>query len=240
MKRHESAENNYECIADEYYDASRHPTCFNFGELSERFIAPLLLRDAHPGGQILDLGAGRSVAAAVLWAAGAPLNSLVILDSSPSMLAHSADWARRGARTVLADARETGLERASFDIIVASLGDPYNQTPFWAEVTRLLRPGGRCLFTTPTSEWSKRFRAGSNPASAEFLTADGGKVYVPSYTLPAGEQAEMIRDSGLVVSDTRDYFQTDLRSAASAKIKVEDGGGQVPIVRGYAVLKRLG
>src|SRR5882762_6235910 len=163
-----SAVQSYDCVAAEYYDTERHPTCSNFGELSERFIASRFPHKADSWTTILEVGAGRSMVAPLMTGVGLQLDRLTLLDCSSVMLAYSQPWACSGAKLVVADAQSTGLARSSFNLIVASLGDPYNRLPFWQEVSRLLRSGGICLFTSPAFEWASRFRGGDSDY-AEFL-----------------------------------------------------------------------
>ena len=75
-----------------------------------------------------------------------------------TMLAYSAAWFRRGARPVIADALRLPIRSACFGLVVASLGDAYNDPQFWSEVSRVLQPGGVVLFTTPSFEWAVSFR----------------------------------------------------------------------------------
>jgi SAM-dependent methyltransferase len=224
----------YELLSAEYYDVTRHPTCRNFGDLSERFIVPRLKRILRKGTHVVDAGAGRSIAAAVMAEEGIGLDGLIILDSAPGMLAHSQEWLERGARAIIADARDTGLGSGSFDIIVASLGDPYNQPLFWRECARLLRRGGSCLFTTPTHDWASRFRIGSDLDAAEFLLSDGRSVLVPSFTPPDRDQITMIQQAGLRVGEVRAYSRDDLSEPISPKL---DLGRAIPLVRGYTAKK---
>ena len=170
----------YDDVANEYYDAVRHPTCANFSELSAVFLGPRIQKYASAAIAILEVGAGRSIVAPFIAASGMPLSRVTLLDQSRHMLEYSTEWAWRGANLLVADAATSGLLSESFQLIVSALGDPYNEGSFWQEVSRLLSSGGVCLFTTPAPEWSERFRAGSDPKAAEFLLANGNKVLVSS------------------------------------------------------------
>ena len=89
---------SYDRIASEYYDAARHPTCHNFGELSERMIASWCNQIPSFRTQILEIGAGRSIIARIMAAADQQLDRLILLDQSKGMLAHSDLWQRLGAK----------------------------------------------------------------------------------------------------------------------------------------------
>jgi SAM-dependent methyltransferase len=227
----------YDEVASEYYDSARHPTCANFGELSERFIAPRLTTWLAPPFRILEVGAGRSIVAPRLAKTGGSLQNLTLLDHSPAMLAHSRQWAQFGATLMVADARATGLPPASFDLIVAALGDPYNDATFWAEVERILTSGGVCLFTTPAWEWSVRFRHLSARTRAEFLLERGETVAVPSLILAVEDQFQLIAAAGLTVQESEAFTATGLSSPRSPKLNVFQEGEE-PVVRGFTVQKR--
>jgi ubiquinone/menaquinone biosynthesis C-methylase UbiE len=165
---------------------------------------------------------------------GIPLNQLVLLDSSSAMLEYSRQWERQGAKLVVADARETSFRDASFDIIVSSLGDPYNCSSFWFEVTRLLRPRGICLFTCPAFEWACRFREEEDFQYAEFVVKGNKIVKVPSYVPALEKQIKMISRAGLIVREITAFSRTDLRHGVSPKLDVFDGRTHSVVVRGFA------
>jgi 2-polyprenyl-3-methyl-5-hydroxy-6-metoxy-1,4-benzoquinol methylase len=229
---------SYDCVAEEYYDSERHPTCDNFGELSERFIVPRLCHDAESRKQmILEVGAGRSIVARFMAEAGRSLNQLVLLDCSSAMLLYSQQWERQGAKLLVADARSTKLATASFHIIVASLGDPYNCPSFWREVARLLQPDGICLFTSPTFDWASRFRNRESFEHAEFLLRGGNVVKVSSIVPPLEQQLEMISRAGLTVREVVAFCRADLRHRPSPKLDVFNGKTDLPVVRGFTIQK---
>jgi SAM-dependent methyltransferase len=230
---------SYDCVANEYYDSVLHPTCFNFGELSKRAICLWLDPGVTREKDILEVGAGRSIAAQLMISAGCRLDRLFLLDKSPAMLAYSRGWADDGAKLLIADARSTSLQGNSFDLIIASLGDPYNQLEFWNEVARLLRPNGLCLFTTPTYEWARLFRKGSMTDEAEFLLQDGTIATVPSF-IPSNEiQLKMLADAGLEKCAEVDFFRKDLTHSPSPKIMIFKDTDESSIVRGLMVRKAL-
>jgi hypothetical protein len=149
---------DYDIVAAEYYDTQKHPTCANFSELSARFLVERILQRARFNSRILEVGARRSIVAPVLAEAGLGLATLTLLDKSAAMLAHSLKWKERGASMIIADARATTLRSASFDLVVASLCDPYNCIHFWQETRQVLASDGICFATLPAHEWAARFR----------------------------------------------------------------------------------
>ena len=143
------------------------------------------------------MGAGRSIVAPIMAAEMLPLENLVLLDQSPAMLEHSQKWKDHGAKLMIRDASNTGLPAGSIQLIVSSLGDPYNDPEFWQEVSRLLDDDGICLFTISAPEWAERFRATSDSMAAEFLLKNGRTVLVRSNIPSVQDQAAMVNDAGL-------------------------------------------
>ncbi len=228
---------DYDLVAAEYYDPLRHPTCANFGELSARFLAERLLKRARLDARVLEVGAGRSIAAPILADAGHPVTSLTLLDESAAMLAHSAEWQSRGATMIVADACATALRAASYDVIVASLCDPYNRPAFWQEMTRLLSPNGCCLATLPAHEWVACFRDGGRINEAEFVLANGRRIAMPSFVPQVESQLAMIAGAGLQVIEAATFSAADLTGISSPKLNVFAAGGQGPVLRGLTAVK---
>jgi ubiquinone/menaquinone biosynthesis C-methylase UbiE len=228
---------DYDLVAAEYYDAQRHPTCANFGELSVRFLGERILKLAPPGSRILEVGAGRSIVAPILADAGRPLASLTLLDESAAMLAHSAEWQSRSVAMIVADACATALRAANYDVIVASLCDPYNRPAFWQEMTRLLSPNGCCLATLPAHEWVACFRDGGKIDDAEFVLADGRRIAMPSFVPPVERQLAMVAAAGLQVIDMATFSAADLTGTPSPKLNVFAPGSKAPVLRGLTSVK---
>jgi len=231
----------YEDLAAEYYDAVRHPTCANFREASSYVLGPWLATRVPPRATIYDVGAGRSLVAE-LAGSDRDLDGLVLVDSSPTMLAYSIEWVKRGARLVEAPAERLPAAAESVDALVASLGDPYNTPEFWAEAQRVVRPGGRVFFTTPSHEWAVAFRTRDDGESAltraEFELADGRRIAVLSHILAVGAQVTLIERAGFVVDEIAGVRLDALTATpVSGKLLVARGSAAA-IVYGYHVTKR--
>jgi glycosyltransferase involved in cell wall biosynthesis/SAM-dependent methyltransferase len=109
-----------------------------------------LVRRAAAGRRVLDLGCGSGALLLPLLGEGFDVTGLDF--SRPLLEATAREWIAGGGaperlRLVHADARSTGLEPASFDLVY-SFATLYH-VPDWhlalGEITRLLRPGGRAL-----------------------------------------------------------------------------------------------
>lgn len=228
----------YTPIASEYYDVSRHPTCSNFGELSRLFLEPALQVLLPKSKYTVELGAGRSLVAPIMSELGIPLNRLVLIDVSMAMLEHSRQWATRGAQLTIADARDTGLPARTANVIVSSLGDPYNTLNLWIEIARILSSDGTFLFTTPANEWAERFRS-TDKTIAEFVLQNGQVVRVPSFVPTTQEQRQMIEKAGLALVAEHTYCANAVQGYLSPKLRNPlDLENSVPVLRAYKVQHR--
>jgi SAM-dependent methyltransferase len=231
----------YEMLASEYYDSTRHPTCANF-RVASKAIVRAWLADFSRTGDSCEIGCGMSVLAELLEERKLPLNQLHLVDSSTSMLRYSSKWTTEGALLAVADATMLPFENDAIDLCVASLGDPYNETAFWAEISRVLAPGGSLLFTTPSYEWASLYRTengvDSVPSTAEFTLLNGSMVSAPSMVLAADSQIGLIEDTkNLKVSDTKPYTFSQLPKQNISHKLLVTRDADLPVVTGYRVQK---
>lgn len=208
----------YSAVAREYYNAVRHPTCANFGDLSEQFLTPRLKTLLSSNSKVLEVGAGRSIVAPIMAEKLGRLDNLTLLDSSIEMLEYSRSWKPLGATFVVAEACKTALAPNSFDFIVSSLGDPYNCSPFWLEMRRIIASGGLCLFTTPAPGWVAWFRKEETMDQAEFLLDSGATVVVPSFILAKDRQRAVFRTAGWEIVESATYSAQDVKGPLSPKV----------------------
>src|SRR3989442_58588 len=86
----------YEDLALEYYDPNLHPTSANFREASAEVLRDWLEFVEFNGAWICEVGAGKSLIPEFLNGRVC-LDRLILVDSSPSMLAYSKPWCVAGA-----------------------------------------------------------------------------------------------------------------------------------------------
>ena len=102
----------------------------------------------RPGLKLLDIGCGTG---ALLGEAQALEPSLEVcgVDLSTEMLAVARERLRRGTQLLRADAGHLPLAEATFDVVVSSSSFHYWEPPEGglAQITRVLRPGGRLVLT---------------------------------------------------------------------------------------------
>ena len=108
-----------------------------------------LLSAVRPGDQVLDLGCGDASFTAAIAAAGA---GVVGVDVAEAALARARSRNPALAFTLAPIDGPLPLEDASFDLVWASeVIEHVADTARWlSEITRVLRPGGRLLLTTPS------------------------------------------------------------------------------------------
>ncbi len=177
---------------------------------------------------------GRSICVELLAKSGIVPNSVILVDSSSSMLEHSLQFRRQSVALMQADALSLPIQSAFIDVFVSVLGDSYNDSAFWREVARVLRAGGKGFFTTPSHEWSDAFRAATERDAAAFELRDGGKILIPSLIFDPDIQIKLIEATGLVITKVANVDARALRSPISPKLRIVDQG---PIVTAYEFSK---
>jgi SAM-dependent methyltransferase len=192
----------YDALANEYYDSIRHPTCSDFREASLLAFDQTRI-DSSPPISILETGAGRSVFAERPLSADC---TLYLLDESIPMLHASGLELLRSSQTIQGCAESLPFRSEAFDMVIAVLGDPYNNSEFWTSVSRVLKNGGSVFYTTPSFEWAMKFRQieGGSRDHARFVTTDGKCIDTPSVIPDHRRQRQMITDAGLQVGDRID------------------------------------
>jgi SAM-dependent methyltransferase len=221
---------SYSQLAGEYYDSRLHPTCANFREASEAILKAWFSAFLRAGVSILETGSGASLTSELRDRMNLKA-TLILSDQSPEMLRQT-KW-RVGDYRVILDAERISVRGGSMDAIVASLGDPYNTGSFWRECARVLRPGGRVFFTTPSSDWAFSFReeTGAPKTAAAFDLAHGETLLVPSFVLAQPLQRDLIRCAGLEVEETVQVDASAIRhTSPSPKLR------SCPLVTGYRVI----
>jgi SAM-dependent methyltransferase len=156
------------------------------------------------------------------------------------MLAYSRRWADKRTLLIIADAAMLPIASGSLDLLVSSLGDPYNDLRFWGEVYRTLRPGGTVFFTTPSYDWAAAFRAGGRSKAtehAEFELSSGKSVYVPSNIYPSKEQIELIGKTGLIMKEYAEIALDEITSLPLSPKLLIDRGSNTSVLEAYMAVK---
>lgn len=228
----------YDPVGYEYYDPRKHPTCGVFGEASAALIEDSLQRfDFTSDSALCDLGAGRSVLGSWAVQHRPAFGSMDIVDQSETMLAWSEDCCPASAEFYLLDAEQLPALGRKFDLVVASLADPFNTQGLWHAVEDCLADGGQCLFTTPSFHWATTFRdCGANEVqdAALFELSSGARHYVPSYVYREEEQIDLVARAGLKVTEIRHATRAALPSSPP---KVSHLTPDSPVVTLFRIMK---
>jgi SAM-dependent methyltransferase len=117
--------------------------------IADELVAAVNRRIPVRDAAVADLACGTGNAALAAAAAGARVTAV---DITPELIAVAADKASRAdldIEWITADASQTGLPSAAFDLVVSNMGiifvEPTSQV---AEIARLLKPGGALSFSS--------------------------------------------------------------------------------------------
>lgn len=180
---------SYGRVAAEYYDTELHPTCHNLRVGSEFGLHQVFAALTAVSARYLELGAGASLAEHATFNDA----TVVCVDLNMGMLAHSTT-----GLFAVADAFRLPSPAAVFDGVFGSLIDPFNLPALYAEVRRVLRPGGRFAFTVPDVTWVRHNQVADRlpPHSAGITLQTGETVVLPSYVWSYDEQENHLREAG--------------------------------------------
>ena len=233
---------DYGAVADEYYDSSAHPTCAHFRVLSQRYVSLVVTRLARRFSCCLEVGAGRSILAEMRAAGGLTTACLVVSDIEQKMLDASRDHSEHVDEFLLLDARDVpaaqGL-RDRFDLVVASMADPYDDDQFWRSLSVLVTAGGSVIMTTPSHEWADQFRAsepGDSRSLARFET-ENGRVWLPSMVRTVDDEIALIERNGFRVVESEPLYLAQgpgVPSAPKLRSTAELG---MPVCVGYHAIR---
>lgn len=199
----------YSLIASEFTESLR-PTTANFHELSRSFLRRVLSSPRTLGDRYLEVGPGQG------W-----LRSEVNLEE---VNYHAVDIA--GAMTEkFKDANDARVQNGSaryldfasnyFDVVIASLGDPFCYPTALCEIQRVLRPGGRFVLTAPAKSWAEAVRPKHEQQKTSFRLSDGGLAQVYSFTFDIDELENLLEVCGLKVQEKEVALLLDLPQNAT-------------------------
>jgi len=228
---------DYSLLAQEYYDSEAHPTCANLNELSRQYINQELTGESYTNA--LELGSGLSSVAPLRKNGFLNLQQLVVSDKSDAMLTWSNKFQDQIDNKVLADNEmllDSFIEN-QFDLVVCSLGDPYNNKNFWHGLRAICRVGATIIFTTPSYSWSSSYRIleHSPPDKALFITKDNNEIYSSSYILDISQQLNLVKSAELKPIGCNFLYINDINeNKVSPKFNNDE---IIEIVVGYRIKK---
>ena len=143
-------------------------------------LGRLLVTWAEPAAdaRVLDIGAGRVAITRALVESRGSVGQIVAGDISPKMVEQLSALQLPGVEARLLDAKALDLPDASFDVVFASfvLSSIADPAPAVAELTRVLRPGGELLVSSPgpcnDDGWWERYGEIADEFTARLIGGD--------------------------------------------------------------------
>jgi len=166
----------YEAIASDFTEDKRITTR-NFHELSEKFFCEMFSEYVSTSSDVLEIGPGQG------WlerTVSPKCRTYVCIDIAEAMTKTIGNVAN-----ITTSVRCMDVASESFDVVVASLADPYFYPEAICEVNRILKNNGYFIFSLPASEWATALRGefdASNKTS--FVLSAEGTVEVYSLIHP--------------------------------------------------------
>lgn len=174
----------YSKAADDFTEQKRITTR-NFHEISARFFVEAFKRFVTPKTKLLEIGPGQG------WL----MQTTQPVFSEYSCLDISHDMAKRNACLNVA----TGSVRCvlfppeTYDVVVASLADPYLYPEAISEIGRILKNGGHFIFSLPSKEWATALRGDTSELNkTRFILESGEQAEVYSFTFSLSELTRLM------------------------------------------------
>lgn len=214
----------YQKIADEFSDSKRITTK-NFHDLSVNFFQSCIDKYIKPNMKCLEIGPGQGwLRKNIKW----PEVDYIAADISTDMLMFN-----DSETTMHSSVRSLKFPSKSFDIVIASLADPYFYPSALCEIRRILKDDGLFIFSTPSHVWAKSIRNGVSEYKTQFKSKDDSIAEVYSFTFEMDQLIELMNVCGYNNIHSSIACGSDLpsekeisiaitRSSSMLGIKVED------------------
>jgi SAM-dependent methyltransferase len=189
-----------EGLAKEFYDPALHPTTANFRALSLDLLGQALPHLCARS-TVIEIGAARSIFLDIPSIRPVEL-PVICLDHSTHMIRHSRQPNQGNLILAIGDAEALPIQASTVDVLVASLGAPYNTLEFWREARRVLKPDARLYFTTPSFEWASVMRpttAGTGLTESASYSVRNSTIELLSITYAEEEQIALLAVAGITV-----------------------------------------
>ena len=194
-------------------------------EVGKRLLAHLDMVPTLPD-RLLDLGCGTGFFQSDL-SARYPEATYIGLDLAPGMIEYARTRSMGHGLWIVGDAESLPLASQSVDVVFSSLAVQWCHNPEWflAELARVLKPGGRCVFTTLGPDTLRELRQSWAAADSYQHVND----FLPAEALiAAGEQrprlvlfdiSGFLRGIGLILSTERHCMQYQRVGELLAELK---------------------
>ncbi len=177
----------------QYYDTGLGPVIFtHYADVVAGLVA-----DGSPQ-RILETAAGTGLSSRAIAIAN-PGAELIVTDLNAPMLEFARAKLPEGTRVETADAQALPFDDASFDTVVCQFGVMFlpDLAAGFREARRVLRPGGRFVFSVWDSHARNRFAAVVNAVIAAHFPVDTPPFYRVPFAMSAVDPLrELAQDTG--------------------------------------------
>ena len=179
----------YNIIASEFTDDKRITT-HNFHTASIPFFEYAINNYIQTWDKVLEIGPGQNWLLANFHF---PEIDYYSIDVSENMMKRSGS---NNGKNIVGSIRNTCFPSDFFDLVIASLADPFLYPASLSEIYRILKTEGRLIFTIPSSEWSSCIREKNNANKTKFLLNNKSYAEVFSFTYSLEELCKMLVNTG--------------------------------------------
>lgn len=183
----------YAKIAPEFNDDCRITTR-NFHELSQPYFVERARRYITEHTKCLEIGVGHGWLSKII-----PFQDTdyIGVDISSEMIKRN-----RTGHQMQSSVRYLDFPSGYFDVVIASLADPYCYPAALCEICRVLKSGGVFIFSTPSRQWSDAIRTRDNRTKTIFILKDKTIAEVYSFTFTLGELAQLLSVCGFSLKES--------------------------------------
>ncbi|HUD20869.1 MAG TPA: class I SAM-dependent methyltransferase [Candidatus Saccharimonadales bacterium] len=191
-------EAGYSEAAAEFTDDLRITTA-DFHKITRRFLTDKISQYAFDGGSCLEVGCGQGwLRREFEW----PDVRYAAVDISAGMIKEMSRHCE-GDRAVCATARALPFESGTFDLVFASLADPFCYPAALREIRRVIAESGHLVLTAPSAVWSGALRGNAEQQTTRFVLRGSREAEVYSFTYGLNELTSLLRLCGLDLIEAR-------------------------------------
>ena len=235
----------YETIADEYGDET-HETCRDFDKGTEFFLLEAInnpICSSLPKGfNYLDVGVGTGVSVQVLMNWLTEMNAQVdVLDISKKMLEITEKKFGNKIDNYIHTSIHKFESNKKYDLIVASLCDPYLTESSIKVYKNILKEDGILLLTLPTNTWAKSVRK-ENIQQTTFHDKHGNKYISYSFCWSKSDLIKLVESNGLYNYSSRVILVEEIKEKKPKIGKINNAllskGRRIPMLLTLIFLNR--
>ena len=220
------------------FSEDKRITTKNFHDLSFPFFQNFIEKELKSSHKCLEIGPGQGwLRNNFKW----PSVEYLSIDVSHEMIKQN-----KNEGNIKMSVRALNFPDKYFDVVLASLADPYFFPAALCEIRRVLKDNGIFTFSIPTKTWSNGIRKTSDSNKTIFVMKDGSLAEVYSFTFDIKGIKDLLYLCGLSISKSEVVFGKKLpkdetvspaiiNSSKTLGIKIKD----LPIINNIISRKRM-